>query len=40
MPAKSVFLSHSSKDDAIVRELRNALEAVGDLAGVYWEMER
>jgi tetratricopeptide (TPR) repeat protein len=29
MPAKSVFISHSSKDDGIVRELRQALEALG-----------
>jgi tetratricopeptide (TPR) repeat protein len=29
MPAKSVFISHSSKDDAIVREIRQALEAFG-----------
>lgn len=29
MPGKSVFLSHSSKDDAIVRSLRNALESLG-----------
>jgi hypothetical protein len=27
--AKSVFISHSSKDDAIVRELRHALEGIG-----------
>jgi tetratricopeptide (TPR) repeat protein len=29
MPPPSVFISHSSKDDAIVRELRQALEALG-----------
>src|SRR5439155_12641751 len=29
MSAKSVFISHSSKDDGVVRELRNALEALG-----------
>jgi tetratricopeptide (TPR) repeat protein len=29
MPAKSVFISHSSKDDAIVRELRQALADLG-----------
>lgn len=29
MPAKSVFISHSSKDDGIVRELRQELEALG-----------
>ena len=29
MPAKSVFISHSSKDDAIVRELRQALSDLG-----------
>ena len=29
MPAKSVFISHSSKDDGIVRALRQALEALG-----------
>src|SRR3954453_9051436 len=29
MPAKSVFISHSSKDDGVVRELRQALEALG-----------
>ena len=27
--AKSVFISHSSKDDAIVRELRQALSDLG-----------
>lgn len=29
MPAKSVFISHSSKDDAVVRELRQTLESLG-----------
>ena len=29
MPAKSVFVSHSSKDDSVVRELRQALEGLG-----------
>ncbi len=29
MPAKSVFVSHSSKDEAIVRELRQALSDLG-----------
>ena len=29
MAAKSVFLSHASQDDAIVRALRNALESLG-----------
>jgi hypothetical protein len=29
MPAKLVFISHSSKDDSIVRELRHALEGLG-----------
>src|SRR5450432_943201 len=29
MPTRSVFLSHSSKDDAVVRALRNALESLG-----------
>ena len=29
MPAKSVFISHSSKDDATVRELRQALSDLG-----------
>jgi tetratricopeptide (TPR) repeat protein len=29
MPAKSVFISHSSKDDGIVCEIRQALEALG-----------
>jgi hypothetical protein len=29
MPAKSVFISHSSKDDGIVREIRQSLEGQG-----------
>ena len=29
MPATSVFISHSSKNDSIVRALRNALESLG-----------
>jgi tetratricopeptide (TPR) repeat protein len=29
MPAKSVFISHSSKDDAIVRDIREKLEGYG-----------
>ncbi|MGA7241228.1 MAG: tetratricopeptide repeat protein [Bryobacteraceae bacterium] len=29
MPSKSVFISHSSKDDAIIRELRQALSDLG-----------
>src|SRR5437762_2877757 len=29
MPAKSVFISHASKDDGVVRELRQALESLG-----------
>ncbi|MBZ5728595.1 MAG: toll/interleukin-1 receptor domain-containing protein [Acidobacteriia bacterium] len=29
MPAKSVFISHSSKNDGIVREIRQTLEALG-----------
>jgi hypothetical protein len=29
MDTKSVFISHSSKDDGIVREIRQALEALG-----------
>src|SRR5437660_9045587 len=29
MPAKSVFISHSSKDAVLVRELRQSLESLG-----------
>lgn len=29
MAAKSVFISHSSEDDGLVRDLRQALELLG-----------